>query len=71
MTKILLIIDKDKILKSYDDEYCESLRKKYNDYLGYDGVTKVESVICSRKTINRKGNKCEPSLLSSSFATFL
>ena len=54
MTKILLIIDKDKILKSYDDEYCESLRKKYNDYLGYDGVTKVESVICSRKTINRK-----------------
>ena len=45
MTKILLIIDKDKILKSYDDEYCESLRKKYNDYLGYDGVTKVESVM--------------------------
>tara|TARA_B100001248_G_C27358406_1_gene445078 strand:+ start:152 stop:1438 length:1287 start_codon:yes stop_codon:yes gene_type:complete len=53
MTKILFQFDKEKISKAYNKSYLDELKKKYNNYLEYEGVTKVELVICSRENVNR------------------
>ena len=53
MTKILFQFDKEKISKAYNKSYLDELKKKNNNYLEYEGVTKVELVICSRENVNR------------------
>ena len=63
MNKILFEFNSAEIKEAYNQEYLDAIKKKYNDYLGYEGVIKVELVIQERTKVDRN-SKLQPKLYS-------